>query len=117
MREGAARERIVLVDRAQEDWERLLRVKRMDRGDNNIVGVGSGGSGGSGGGGGGGIGLGVGCHVGNSGSPPNSTSSTHGTMHNSSGGFDGQVAHPEIFKSDYGKSCVNICAVVNLFPE
>ncbi|KYQ56669.1 Tight junction protein ZO-1 [Trachymyrmex zeteki] len=63
----------------------------MDRGDNNIVGVGSGGSGGSGGGGGGGIGLGVGCHVGNSGSPPNSTSSTHGTMHNSSGGFDGQT--------------------------
>ncbi|XP_018354103.1 PREDICTED: tight junction protein ZO-1 [Trachymyrmex septentrionalis] len=71
----------------------------MDRGDNNIVGAGSGGSGGSGGGGsgggggggGGGISLYIFLHVGNSGSPPNSTSSTHGTMHNSSGGFDGQT--------------------------
>ncbi|XP_012235452.1 tight junction protein ZO-3 isoform X2 [Linepithema humile] len=59
----------------------------MDRSDNNIVGVGSG----SGGGGAGGVGVGSGCHVGNSGSPPNSTLSIHGTIHNSSGGFDGQT--------------------------
>jgi hypothetical protein len=79
----------------------------MDRSDNNVVGVGggnggggsSGGGSGSGGGGGGVSGSGgggIGCHVGNSGSPPNSTSSTHGIVHNSSGGFDGQVAHPKI---------------------
>lgn len=64
----------------------------MDRSDNNVVvGVGGGNSGGGGGGGSGG--GGVGCHVGNSGSPPNSTSSIHGTVvHNSTGGgFDGQV--------------------------
>lgn len=66
----------------------------MDRSDNNVVGVGGGsGNGGSGG-------TGGGCHVGNSGSPPNSISSTHGTVLNSTGGLDGQVEHPEIFRLD-----------------
>ncbi|XP_029179116.1 tight junction protein ZO-2 isoform X3 [Nylanderia fulva] len=63
----------------------------MDRSDNNVVGGIGGGSSNGGGGGGGGSGGGGSCHVGNSGSPPNSISSTHGTVHNSTGGFDGQT--------------------------